>query len=193
VKADLEEKYQPSTRQQDNGAKGLPEGRAGHARGARDPILDSTPTPALADSTERSGQMEDTSGSNPDLQANQTPLTTQELQHMTPNQRNVGRALRTNTSDSYKQRVEEQFEESLQNKLDKIKDIFNKDAAHDDNEPKNPGFGNPESIQRASAGEHRAAEGAAQYHEQQRAPSVELAARHESSEIEHSAVKFQNH
>ena len=88
---------------------------------------------------------------------------------MTPSRRNLDQRNK-NTSDSYKQRVEEQFEESLQSKLDTIKGIFNKDEAPGGDEPKNPGFGNPESIQRASAGEHRAAEGAPQYHEEQTAP-----------------------
>ena len=113
--------------------------------------------------------MQETSGFNPDRQANQSPLTTQKLEQMTPNQRNLDRR-DGNTSRSYKQQVEEQFEESLQNKLDKIKDIFNKDGAAGGNEPENPDFGNPESIQRASAGGHGAAEEAAQYSERQTAP-----------------------
>ena len=39
------------------------------------------------------------------------------------------------TTESYKQQVEEKYEESLQNKLDKIKDIFSSDAVKGDTKP----------------------------------------------------------
>ena len=93
--------------------------------------------------------MKETSSFNPNLKANQSPLTMQKLEKMTPGQRNLNQQNKY-TTDSYKQQVEEKFEESLQNKLDKIKDIFNKDAAPGDTKPENPSIGNPESIQRAA-------------------------------------------
>ena len=48
---------------------------------------------------------------------------------MTPSQRNFG--VEKKTSESYKRQVEQNFEESLQQKYDKIKDIFNIENSED--------------------------------------------------------------
>lgn len=67
---------------------------------------------------------------------------------MAPSQGNLNHENKF-TTESDKQQVEEKSEESLQNKLDKINNIFHKDAVHGDAKPKNSVIGNnPESIQR---------------------------------------------
>jgi len=56
-------------------------------------------------------------------------LDTKKLEQMTPSQRNFG--VEKKTSESYKRQVEQNFEESLQQKYDKIKDIFNIENSED--------------------------------------------------------------
>lgn len=55
-------------------------------------------------------------------------LDTSKLEQMTPSKRNIGDK---QTSESYRVQVEENFEESLQKKYDKIKDIFKIETGED--------------------------------------------------------------
>ena len=105
----------------------------------RDPILDSTPdvTPQmmhtygredLSDAINEQAELNLTNSSGQTGQVKHV-LDTRKLEQMTPSQRNIG--VEKKTSESYQLQVEENFQESLQKKYDKIKDIFKIESGDD--------------------------------------------------------------